>query len=131
MKINLIFFAALLITVFSCNSPESKLSGTWKVTNVETHFDENSMTPAMVSQVVEMQKETFFKILNDSVIIIMSSDNTHEAKWSFDEESGIISYYFETTPSTKNELGTLINGNIIAESEAPIGKMVITYAKEK
>jgi len=131
MKINLIFLAVLLITMFSCRSPESKLTGTWKVVDVETHFDENSMTPAMISQVVEMQKETFFKILNDSVIIIMSSDNTHEAKWSFNENSSTISYYFDSTPVNKNVLGKLINGKIVSESEAPIGKMVITYGKEE
>lgn len=131
MKINLIFLAALTITIFSCNSPENKLTGTWKVADVETYFDESNMTPAMVSQVVEMQKETFFKILNDSVIIIMSNNNTHEAKWRLDEESGTISYYFDSTPAINNELGKLTDDKIVSESEVAIGKMVITYAKEK
>lgn len=131
MKINFILFATVIFSIVSCSSPESKLIGTWKVNDVETHFDENRMTPEMVLQVIEMQKETYFRILNDSVIIIVSSDNTHEAKWSYDNQDSTISYYFDTTPDIKNKLGKIINGNIVSESNSAIGKMVITYGKEE
>lgn len=131
MKINFILFAAVILSIVSCSSPESKLIGTWKVSDVETHFDENRLTPEMVLQVVEMQKETYFRILNDSVIIIVSSDNTHEAKWSYNSEDSTINYYFDTTPAIKNKLGKFKNGNIVSESNAAIGKMLVTYGKEE
>jgi len=115
----------------SCNSPESKLIGTWKVDDVETHFDENRMTPEMVLQVVDMQKETYFRILNDSVIIIVSSDNTHEAKWDYNDQDSTINYYFDSTPTIKNKLGKFVNGNVVSISNAAIGKMVVTYGKEE
>jgi len=130
MKINFILFAALLFTLISCSSPESELIGTWKVADVDTQFDEAIMTPEMLLQVVEMQKETFFKIINDSTIIIVSSDNTHEAKWSYNNEDGTINYYFDTSPIKENELGKFQDGNIVSESETPVGKMIVTYGKE-
>lgn len=131
MKTQFILYIAFLLTIVSCSNPESKLIGTWKVTDVETHFDENRMTPEMVLHVVEMQKETYFRILNDSVIIIVSSDNTHEGKWSYDKQDSMVSYYFDVSVNTKNNLGKFRDGDIISETEIPIGKMIITYGKEE
>lgn len=131
MKLIKIISIAIVLIATSCSGPENKLTGTWKVADVETDFDDSKVTPAMALQIVEMQNETYFRILNDSIIIIVSSDNTHEAKWSFNNEDDVVSYYFESTPSRKNKLGTLIDGNIVSETNAPIGKMVITYGKEK
>ena len=131
MKINLIFLAVLLTTMFSCSSPESKLKGTWKVEDVDAQFDEGTMTPAMLSQVVEMQKETYFRILNDSVLIIVSPDNTYEAKWVLNEENNVINYFFEGMETSINELGILVGGQIVSTTTTPIGEMVITYGKEK
>lgn len=131
MKLIKIISIVMVLIATSCSGPENKLTGTWKVADVETDFDDNKVTPAMALQIVEMQNETYFRILNDSIIIIVSSDNTHEAKWSFNNETDVMSYYFESTPSRKNKLGTLVDGNIISETNAPIGKMVITYSKEE
>jgi len=130
MKLNFILFAALLFTIVSCSSPESKLIGTWKVIDVETHFDDANMSPEMILQVVEMQKGTFFKIINDSVIIIMSSNNTHEARWSYNSNDNTVSYYFDT-PDDKNKLGIFQDGNIVSESNTPAGKMIVKYGREK
>jgi hypothetical protein len=131
MKLFKILSITLILFATACGSSENKLTGTWKVEDVDTQFDENRMTPAMVLQVVEMQKETYFRILNDSVIIIVSSDNTHEAKWEYNNSDNVVNYYFESTPNRKNKLGSLVEGKIISESNTPIGKMTITYAKEK
>ena len=131
MKILKVISIVIVLFAVSCSSPESKLKGTWKVEDVDAQFDEGTMTPAMVSQVVEMQKETYFRILNDSVLIIVSPDNTYEAKWVLNEENNVINYFFEGMETSINELGILVGGQIVSTTTTPIGEMVITYGKEK
>ncbi|NOY50107.1 MAG: hypothetical protein GXO88_06055 [Chlorobi bacterium] len=130
MKVINIVFVSLFLILISCGNKKSELIGTWKVVDVETHFDEAKMTPAMVSQVVAMQKETFFKIRDDSVLIIYTKDNTHEARWDFGNDDQTLNYYFDSSPTTINKLGTFVEGNIVSETNAPIGKMIITYGKQ-
>ncbi len=130
MKFVNLLFAAFLLVFISCENPTGQLIGTWKVVDVETHFDEAKMSPAMISQVVEMQKETFFKISNDSTLIIFSSENTHEAKWTYNSNDQSITYFFDSNPTTINKLGIFIEGNIVSETTSAIGKMVVTYGKQ-
>ena len=121
----------LLLLVFSCSSStESRMKGDWKVTDVQTDFNEDEVTPEMLKQVVEMQKQTFFRILNDSTMVIISNNNTHEAKWFIDDETKEISYIFGGTVSTPHVLGKLKNGVIVSESTTPLGAMTIIYSKE-
>jgi len=115
----------------SCGSgPEKKLVGTWKVTDVQTDFDETKVTPEMLKQVVEMQKQTYFRILNDTTLVIISNNNTHEAKWAFDDKTQTITYFFKGMGTKANTLGTFSDGNIINETKTALGKMTITYGKQ-
>ena len=115
----------------SCGgSPESELVGTWKATKVETDFDENRTTPEMIRQVVEMQKETYFKIINDSTLIIVSPGNTHETSWKLDKESNTIAFFFEGSPGTSVDLGTVQGDLIVSETTTALGKITIHYEKE-
>ena len=125
----LIFVIAIIIT--SCGgSPESKLIGTWKAQKVETDFDEQYTTPEMLRQVVEMQKETFFKIIDDSTLIIMSPGNTHETTWKLNPEDQSISYFFDGDSNYLNKLGTFSEDRIVSESKTPLGVITIYYEKE-
>ncbi len=126
---SLIFVAAMLFVSCS-NSSESKFKGTWKAQKVETDFNETRTTPEMIAQVVEMQKQTYFRMINDSVMTIISKNNTHEAKWKYDKENKTISYYFSNMKGVPNILGIFENGKIVAESKIPIGKITIYYEKE-
>jgi len=134
MKKVLFAFAALTAMVlFSCqNSPESKLIGTWKVIEVETDFDETRSNPRMINQVVETQKQTFFKILNDTTMVIISSGNTYEAKWRLNPDDQNITYTFDEWDenSVPFELGVYVDNQIIAESNMAMGKMVVYFEKE-
>lgn len=121
----------LAIILSSCGgSPESKLVGTWKANKVETDFDEQYTTPEMLRQVVEMQKETYFRIINDSTLIIVSPGNTHETMWTLDKKDNTIAYFFEDNPGLNNKLGTLESGIIVSETTTPLGKITIYYEKE-
>ena len=119
-----------LFWLASCSSPESKLIGTWKVQDVETNFDEQSVSPEMLSQVIDMQKQTYFRILNDSTMAIISNDNTHEAKWVLNPDDNTITFFFEGMETTPNTLGKYADAMIISETNTPLGKMVIFYGKE-
>jgi len=123
--------AVVVLFMTSCGgTAESKLVGTWKAQNVETDFDEQFTTPEMLRQVVEMQKETYFKIIDDSTLIIMSPGNTHETSWELDSNDQTISYVFEGSSSFLNKLGTLSDGKIVSESKTPLGVITIYYEKE-
>lgn len=120
----------MMIAISCGNNPEKKLIGTWKVANVQTEFNENEVTPEMLRQVVEMQKQTYFRILNDSTMVIISSNNTYEANWILHEETNNISYFFEGMESQVNELGNYSEGQIINQTNTALGTMTITYEKE-
>lgn len=121
----------LIMIAISCgNNPEKKLIGTWKVADVQTEFNENEVTPEMLRQVVEMQKQTYFRILNDSTMVIISSSNTYEASWILHEETNDITYFFDGMESQVNELGNYSEGQIINQTNTALGTMTITYEKE-
>jgi len=120
-----------VIVTTSCSSTaESKLIGTWKAQKVETDFDEQYTTPEMLRQVVEMQKETYFKIIDDSTLIIMSPGNTHETSWELDSSDQTISYIFDGNSAHLNKLGIVSDGKIVSESKTPLGVITIYYEKE-
>ncbi len=122
----------IAIIIVSCGqSVERKLKGTWKVADVKTDFDESQVTPQMLQQVVEMQKQTYFRILNDSTMVVVSNKNTYEANWTIDEETNTIMYFFEGNNTRGNELGKFEEGQIVSKSKTALGSMTIYYEKEK
>ena len=129
-KLSGLLFALVIIMTSCGGTPESKLVGTWKAQKVETDFDEQYTTPEMLRQVVEMQKETFFKIIDDSTLIIVSPGNTHETSWELDSSDQSISYIFGGSTNYSNKLGIFSEGKIISESKTPLGVITIYYEKE-
>lgn len=119
-----------LLVLWSCSStPESKLVGTWKVTDVQIDFDEQKTDPATVNQVAEREKKTILKFTSDSTLSIIDNHNTHRAKWLLDE-NGVISYNFENDPLL-HELGTYLDGAITITSDTPLGEIVTVFEKSK
>ena len=117
--------------VVSCgSSPEKKLIGTWKVEDVQTDFNEQEVTPEMLAQVVDMQKQTYFRFMSDSVMVIISSNNTHEAQWTFNDEDDIIMYFFEGMETRPFELGKFEGDKIVQESSTALGKITTVYRKQ-
>jgi hypothetical protein len=129
-KIWIVVTGVALVWLASCSSPESKLIGTWKVSDVETNFDEQSVSPEMLKQVIDMQKQTYFRIINDSTMAIITNDNTHEAKWILNPDDNTISFFFKGMETTPNKLGKFSDSKIISETSTPLGKMIIYYGKE-
>jgi hypothetical protein len=113
----------------SCSSTENKLVGIWKVEDVKTDFNESNTTPKMLQQIVEIQKQMYFKIRTDSVMVIISNNNTYEAVWSFDKGNQVISYHFKND-TTVYKLGDYVDSFIITKSLKPFGVITTTYSKE-
>lgn len=125
-------FIVLIIIAISCSSgPEKQFIGTWRAVDVQAEFDEQRSTPEMLKQVIQMEKQVFFKFLNDSILNINTLNQTNKAFWYFDDETGILSYRFTEPGSLINELGQFVDGKIIAESQTALGKLTITYSKDK
>jgi len=120
----------LSIVLFaSCSSTENKLVGTWKVEDVKTDFNESNTTPQMLQQIVEIQKQMYFKIRTDSVMVIIINNNPHEAVWSIDKGNQVISYHFKND-TTVYKLGDYVDSFIITKSNKSFGIITTTYSKE-
>ena len=120
-----------MIILVSCGGNRaSKLIGTWKVIDVQTEFQETEVTSEMLRQVVEQEKQTYFRIVNDSIMVIISSNNIYEARWIFDDESGEITYFFEGRVASGNSLGRLEDNRVVHESQTPLGKITTIYSKK-
>ncbi len=132
-KVVFVIGVLVMMGLVACqNSPESKLIGTWKVVEVETDFDESRTNSQMIKQVVETQKQTFFKIINDTLMVIISTGNTYEAKWKLNPDDQSITYTFDEWDdnSVPFELGVCVDNQIIAESNMAMGKIVVYFEKE-
>ncbi len=124
-------FVLLLAVVFlgACNSSNSKLKGEWKVTDVQTKFGKTKLPPELVAHIVAEQKKISFRILNDSVMVLMLENNTHEAKWKMDKNHNI-TYYFTSQPMFVNKLGKWDGTKIVSDSKTPLGDLIVTYEKK-
>ena len=125
------WIVALLAIVFmgACNSTASKLQGNWKVADVKTEFGKTQLPPEITAHIVAEQKKISFRIMNDSVLVLMLDNNTHEAKWKMDKEHNI-SYYFSTQPTLIHKLGKWNGNQIVTSSKTPLGEIIVTYAKK-
>lgn len=120
---------ALFFFVSCSSSPESKLIGTWKADVVNVDFDEQKVSPHMIQQVAEREKQTILKFTNDTSLNIIDNNTTHRTIWKLDDDQKIW-YRFENDGPTMNELGIYEDGYIRAESTTALGKIEIIYKKQ-
>lgn len=130
-----IVFASVIIlftALYSCNSnPKSKLIGTWKAETVDVKFDEQVASPEMIRQVGLENKQVFFKIQNDSAMLLYidASSEPQSLFWFLDEESGSITYAYKQDDLSPIELGKLKDDKIVSESSTPLGTIKTTFKK--
>lgn len=132
-KIQLICVIVLFTALYACNStPKSKLVGVWKAENVDVKFDEQVASPEMIRQVGLENKQVFFKIQNDSILLLYidSKSSPQSLFWFYDEKSGMITYAYKADDLNPIELGKYSDSKIISESSTPLGKIKTTFSKE-
>lgn len=127
-----ILLASFVIVLFlaSCSSPEHKLIGTWKVAKVDTQFGKTKLPPELITHIVDSQKKLSFRIVNDSILVMLLDKNPIEAHWKLDNKTQTITYYFSTQKSRVNTLGVLKGDEIINETKMPLGKLKVHYQKQ-
>ena len=130
MKKFLILSAITMLFLAACAGPKSKLIGTWKVADVQTHFDSQNIPAGIITHIKDEQQKISFKIVSDSVMVLMLDKNTHEAIWKIDTKTNVIKYYFSDQKDLVNTLGTLKGNQIISESKTPLGKITIVFEKQ-
>lgn len=122
-----------VITVFfliSCSRTGHQLVGTWKVNKVELNFKDANLPQAVITHIKDEQKQLSFKIINDSLMVLILSHNTHEARWQMDPKTKVIKYYFEGRKNSVNKLGKWEGSEIVCESNTPLGTMTVIFTKQ-
>jgi hypothetical protein len=131
--ISIISIIILFTVLYACNSnPKSKLIGTWKAETVDVKFDEQVASPEMIRQVGLENKQVFFKIQNDSAMLLYidAKSEPQSLFWFLDEASGSISYAYKQDDLSPIGLGKLVDNKIISESSTPLGTIKTTFTKE-
>lgn len=132
-NIFIIIVLTLLSGFYACNSnPKSKFIGTWKAEKVDINFNEQLASPELIRQVGLENKEVFFKIQNDSTMLlyISASSDPQNLFWFLDEKEESIHYAYKKDDLNPIELGKILDGKIIAESSTPLGTIKTTFSKE-
>ncbi len=114
----------------SCSNTGHELVGTWKVSQVKTNFKDTNLPKVVIAHIKDEQKQLSFKIINDSVLVVILDKNAHEAKWKMDSKSKVISYYFDNQKNIINKLGTWEGNDIVSESNTPLGKLTVIFKKQ-
>ena len=128
-KILLASFIVILFMI-SCSSSKSKLIGTWKVVKVETEFGKTQLPVELIKHIEDSQKKLSFRIVSDSIMVLLLNKNPHEARWNLNDKTGIITYYFSTEKGRVNTLGKVVDNEIINETKMPLGKLKVHYQKQ-
>jgi hypothetical protein len=127
-----LLLGSLIVVLFlaSCSNPKSKLIGTWKVDNVETDFGKTKLPVELVKHIEDAQKKLSFRIVSDSIMVLLLDNNPHEARWDLDSKTGTITYYFSKQKGIVNTLGKVVDNEIINETKMPLGKLKVHYQKQ-
>jgi PBP1b-binding outer membrane lipoprotein LpoB len=126
-------FALIAVSLFflaACSSPSQHLVGTWKVSKVETNFKDTNLPKSVIAHIKNEQKKISFKIVNDSILVLMLDNNTHEARWKMNPKTKVINYYFHHQKNAMNKLGTWEGNDIVSESSTPLGKLTVVFKKQ-
>lgn len=130
MKKLLVLAAVTVFFLAACSSSKHQLLGTWKVSKVETNFKNTNLPKAVVEHIKDEQKQLSFKIVSDSVMVLILDNNTHEARWKMDPKTKVIKYYFKNKENSVYKLGTWDGNNITTQSNTPLGDITIIFKKE-
>ena len=130
MKRLLALAAMAVFFLAACSNSTHQLVGTWKVSKVETNFKNSNLPKPVLTHIKNEQKQLSFKIINDSVMVLILDNNTHEAKWKMDPKTKVIKYYFDNQKNSMNKLGTWNGNNIVSQSHTPLGELTVVFKKQ-
>lgn len=121
MKKRYFLLLSLAGMLYACTPKADPLFGTWTVSKVNVQFDEQRITPELVKQVGEMEKQNVITISNDSTLIFKGLDEEWQER---------ISLLNDTLLFNGKAFGIWKNGEIVTRTDSPLGEIVVTYKKE-
>jgi hypothetical protein len=126
-----IVIALALAFLFSCSSPEARLTGRWTTERVDAEIDSVKANLESVDRAIASTRTTKF-VLNEDHTMALSIDGfTHEAFWTYDNKTGIISFRLDADKfGDPIELGTYEDGRIVYTSKVKHGSITAVYVKE-
>jgi hypothetical protein len=123
-----VIFAGFIIT--SCTSAEDRLPGTWIIESVVAKVDSSKANLASIDHSIASTKTTKF-ILNEDHTMALSIDAyTTDAIWTYNSDSGIISFRLDANVGDAIELGKLEGNKIVYTSSVKHGTLTAVYVKE-
>ena len=122
MKKPILFFLGLVFSLCACHQKTDSLIGKWEADKVNVRFDENRSTPEMVKQIGEMEKQNYFIIDKDSVLVFNSLETEMTGRMTTDKQGNL---FLEGAP-----FGQWKNGEIVTQTPSPLGEIVVVYKKK-
>lgn len=130
MKKLLVLSLITSLFLISCSGTNHQLVGTWKVSKVETNFKATNIPKAVITHIKNEQKQISFKIINDSIMVLILDKNTHEARWKMDPNSKMIKYHFKSQKNYINKLGKWEGNEIVSTTNTPLGTLTVVFTKQ-
>jgi len=131
MKIPIRFALLILLACFfllSCSrSVEKKLSGTWKVEDVQFETTQ-PMDPAKLEASKESAKSVSYELLKDKTARIHAGKTVLEGNWTYKEAEAGVYMAFKGSSDTVL-LGRYENGKLINEASRPNLRIITIFAK--
>ena len=122
MKKLILFLLGLVFSLCACHQKTDSLIGEWEVDKVNVQFDERRSTPEMVKQIGMSEKNNYFIIDKDSVLVFNSLEMEMIGRVTTDKQGNL---FLEGAP-----FGQWKNGEIVTKTTSPWGEIVVTYRKK-
>ena len=122
MKKQLLFLLSLAFALCACHPKTDSIIGKWEADKVNVQFDERRSTPEMVKQVGEMEKQNYFIISNDSILVFNSLEMEMTGRVTTDKQGNLF--------LDGALFGQWKDGQIVTRTKSPIGEIVATYRKK-
>jgi hypothetical protein len=122
MKKQILFLLGLVFSLCACHQKTDSLIGEWEADKVNVQFDERRSTPEMVKQIGKSEKNNYFIIDKDSVLVFNSLEMEMIGRVTTDKQGNL---FLEDAP-----FGQWKNGQIVTKTTSPWGEIVVTYRKK-
>ncbi|MBQ8957874.1 MAG: hypothetical protein IJ057_05165 [Bacteroidales bacterium] len=121
-KRSFLLFGLALSLTFCHDEASDSIIGTWQTDKVNVQFDEQRNTPALVKQIGEMEKQNS---------IVVSADSTLTFNGLYGGTNGRLHLTKEGTMLVDGvTFGQWKEGQIVTQTDSPLGKVVVTYRKK-
>lgn len=121
MKKTFLFLLALAFPFCACHQKTDSIIGKWVADKVNVRFDEQHSTPEVVKQVGVMEKQNYFIISNDSVLVFNSLEMEKIGRVSSDKQGNL---FLDDVL-----FGQWKNGEIVTKTPSPLGEITVVYKK--